>query len=309
MNGLSLFAGIGAMDLAVREVFGDSYSTVCYVEREIYCAEVLAARMADKSLSDAPIWSNICSFPGWRWWGCVDIVTASPPCQPYSLAGKQKGNRDERALGPEVVRVVRATEPGLLFFENVPGYLKHIEPLYNELCSMGFVFAPPAIFSAQECGAPHIRRRLFVLAAHPERVSVWDESWRSCWQDRPGPTGPRGYNQDSPDTLRGRCNGGQEAPKREAKQRIVDERTDCDAPDTNGGRCQGERSSWILDRERETLRGGIAGTPWQAESPVLRMADGPTDRVDRLRAIGNAVVPQQVAAALRWQLEAITPNL
>ena len=74
MNGFALCAGYGGLDLSMAQVFGDSYRTVGYVEREIYSAEVLAKNMEAGNLHDAPIWNDICRFPStWSFKGGPDI--------------------------------------------------------------------------------------------------------------------------------------------------------------------------------------------------------------------------------------------
>ena len=280
MNGLALCAGVGGLELGLRLALGPTYRTICYVEREAYCAEVLAARMAEGHLDLAPIWDDVTTFSGRDFCGTVDIVSSGLPCQPYSLAGKQSGHADVRAIWPHLIRIVRECEPGAVFIENVPPFLKHFEPVWREIRKLGFGFAPPSIYSAQECGAPHIRRRLFILAAHPDRTAMWDESWRRCGAGGPGQAGPGDI--------------------------------DGNHPDPNSG-----RGCWLLDRQRETLgpnpygRGlwsGNGRTPWQAESPIFRVANGSTYRVDELRAIGNGVVPAVAARAFR-ELTTALPNI
>jgi site-specific DNA-cytosine methylase len=92
---------------------------------------------------------------------------------------------------------------------------------------------------------------------------------------------------------------GEEAGRNQGSGRASELRQNATHPDR--GRRKSERCGWLFDCERQTLRHGLRthGTPWSAESPVLRVDDEPTHRVDRLRAIGNGVVPQVVAAAFR----------
>ena len=165
MNGLALCSGIGGIELGLAAAIGPSYRTVCHVEREAYCAGVLAARMQDGALDTAPIWSDLASFDARPWRGVVDIVTAGYPCQPFSLAGSRDGAADPRHLWPHVARIIGECQPGLVFLENVPG---HVSLGLREVCAdlreMGYDVAA-GIFSAAQVGAPHLRKRLFLLAA------------------------------------------------------------------------------------------------------------------------------------------------
>ena len=97
------------------ERLGIDYRCVAYVEREAYAAGVLMARMEDASLDQAPIWDDLTTFDGAAWRGCVDIVTAGFPCQPWSVAGSQKGTGDERWIWPDIAAIVRDVEPEIVF--------------------------------------------------------------------------------------------------------------------------------------------------------------------------------------------------
>jgi len=290
---------------------------VCHVEREAYAAATLVARMEDETLAPTPVWDDLLSFDGRPWRGCVDVVASGLPCQPYSLAGKQKGHADERALWPEFVRIVGECEPTIVFLENVPPFLKHFEPVYDELLRMDFVFARPLRTSAAARGAPHRRRRIFIAAAHPERVDLWQQSWRSSGESG---TSEAQLGFDDSVVADSECLGRSfgEGPKRRSninrqktrrKKGSSGSSGNCTFDsDVDGGGRKGERSFWVFDREQQTLghdAHGLCdgcspvGSDWQVESPVLRVADGPPNRVDRLRAIGNAVIPAMAAAAWR----------
>src|SRR5205807_577806 len=89
---------------------------VCFVEREATALEVLAARMEDGCLDEAPIWSDLGSFDGKPWRGKVDCVTAGLPCQPFSVVGRKRGVNDQRHLFPAVRRIIAGVEPEWCFF-------------------------------------------------------------------------------------------------------------------------------------------------------------------------------------------------
>ena len=281
IHGLALCAGAGGLELGVRTALGGRYRVVCHVERDAYAAAALVARMDSKALDPAPIWDDLTTFDGVRWCGKVDLLTAGLPCQPYSTAGKRQGNGDERALWPHFIRLVREIEPSAILLENVPPFLKHFEPAWRELCQLGFEVAPPLRASALSVGAPHRRRRVFIFAAHAERIELRDESRWVC---------------------------GAEGSARTPELEHVGQT----APDSDGDGREGERGGWVLDRKRATLRhdthgrgarDSAVGPHWQAESPVLRVDDGFPERVDQLRVIGNAVMPHVAEAAFRTLLK------
>jgi len=173
LNILSLCAGVGGLDLGIR-VAQPNARAVCFVEIEAFACEVLATRMEDKTMDEAPVWTDLRSFNGKPWRGIVDCITAGYPCQPFSVAGKQKGKDDPRHLWPDVYRIVREVQPRLCFFENVPGHLRlGFEQVHDDLQRLGYR-VKAGLFSAEEVGASHKRERLFILAyRESDRVNGW----------------------------------------------------------------------------------------------------------------------------------------
>src|SRR5215831_2394131 len=152
-NLLSLCAGIGGLDLGIR-VAVPAARTVCFVEREAFAAACLAAQIENGSLDAAPVWSDLLTFDGRPWRGIVDCICAGIPCQPYSVAGRRKGHDDERALWPELVRIVDEVRPALVFLENVPDFTRHFRPVGERLSGMGYRVERPLYLSAEDVGAP-----------------------------------------------------------------------------------------------------------------------------------------------------------
>lgn len=173
LNILSLCAGVGGLDLGIR-VAQPNARAVCFVEIEAFACEILATRMEDKSLDEAPAWTDLRSFDGKPWRGIVDCITAGYPCQPFSVAGKQKGKDDPRHLWPDVYRIVWEIRPRLCFFENVPGHLRlGLEQVHNDLRELGYR-VKAGLFSAAEVAASHKRERLFILAyRESDRTYGW----------------------------------------------------------------------------------------------------------------------------------------
>lgn len=163
MNVLALCAGYGGLELGVRLAVGSAASVVCYVERDVAPAVVLARRMADECIAPAPIWSDLRTFDPSPWRGVVDCVAAGFPCQPFSAAGKRRGVDDARNLWPHVRRVVAEVEPTFVFFENSPGIRRMaLDGILRDLADLGFD-AEWSNFRACDVGAPHQRRRMWIF--------------------------------------------------------------------------------------------------------------------------------------------------
>ena len=161
-NTISICSGYGGIELGLREVI--PVRTVCYVEIEVSVAAVLAARMEEGYLDQAPIWTNLKTFDTEPWRGKVDILTGGFPCQPFSVAGAQLGEDDPRNLWPDTARLIRGLRPPVVFLENVPGILEYyFSTIRPELREMGYEVTE-GLFSASETGAPHKRQRIFILA-------------------------------------------------------------------------------------------------------------------------------------------------
>ena len=160
---LSLCSGAGGLDLGLA-LAEPAARVVCHVEIEAFACALLAARMEEGIVDDAPVWTDLRTFDGRPWRGAVDCITAGYPCQPFSVAGKMLGEKDPRHLWPEVARIVSEVEPAFCFFENVSGHLRlGFEQVHDDLRAMGYTVAA-GLFTAEEVGAPHKRERLFILA-------------------------------------------------------------------------------------------------------------------------------------------------
>lgn len=174
LRSLGLCAGYGGLEMAVHMACGAR--TVGYVERQAYAAAVLASRMKERAIDEAPIWDDLETFDCEPWRGQVDIICAGFPCQGSSIAGKRLGTEDARWLWPEVWRVTLESQARWLFIENVPGLLsvnkgQAFREILDDLASCGWA-AEYDCLSAGSCSAPHLRDRLFLFAADTNRVAV-----------------------------------------------------------------------------------------------------------------------------------------
>ena len=160
---MSLCSGVGGIELGFKLAVPNARA-ICYIENEAFACSILEARMQDKTLDEAPIWTDLKTFDGKPWRGKVDCLTGGYPCQPFSVAGKKLGEKDPRHLWPEIKRLIGEIEPPTCFFENVGGHLRlGFEQVANDLSELGYK-VKAGLFTAQEVGAPHKRERLFILA-------------------------------------------------------------------------------------------------------------------------------------------------
>lgn len=160
MNELALFAGAGGGILGGKLL---GWRTVCAVELDHYCRDVLMARQNDGSLDPFPIWDDVRTFDGREWRGIVDVVSGGFPCQGYSGAARGRTVADD--LWPEMRRVVADVAPAYVFAENV--VRRAINRAADDLEAMGYTVRCLAL-SAADLGADHVRRRYW-LAAHSHR--------------------------------------------------------------------------------------------------------------------------------------------
>ena len=163
MNELSLFSGYGGFSLGLR-LAGITTRSVAYVEWERYPQEIIKARIKDGYLDDAPIWGDISTFDGREFRGLVDIITGGFPCQPHSVAGKQKGESDARNLWPDTLRIISEVAPRYVLLENVPGILAkgYGGTVIGQLSEAGYDCRWEVI-SASDVGASHLRKRWWCL--------------------------------------------------------------------------------------------------------------------------------------------------
>lgn len=166
MNELSLFTGAGGGLLGTKLL---GWKHVGYVEFNDYCQRVIAARIADGYLDNAPIFGDVRQFiqSGYaeQYRGFVDVVTAGFPCQPFSNAGLQLGADDPRNMWPATIECLRVVRPKYALLENVPGLLTsgYFGTVLGDLAQSGFD-CRWRILSAAETGAPHKRDRLWIVA-------------------------------------------------------------------------------------------------------------------------------------------------
>jgi len=160
---LGLCAGYGGIELGLQRAVPD-LRTVALCEIEAFAISNLVAKMEAGLMDPAPIWPDLKTFPWGAFRDRVDILTGGYPCQPFSAAGQRKGKQDPRHLWPWIADGIRLLRPKCCFFENVEGHISlGLSDVIEDLAGMGYR-TTWGIFSASECGAPHQRKRVFILA-------------------------------------------------------------------------------------------------------------------------------------------------
>jgi DNA (cytosine-5)-methyltransferase 1 len=160
---IGLCAGYGGIELGLKRVIPNLRS-VALCEIEAFAIANLVSKMEAGLMDPAPIWPDLRTFPWGAFRDRVDILTGGYPCQPFSSAGKRAGKDDPRHLWPYIADGIRLLRPKLCFFENVEGHISlGLSDVIEDLAGMGYR-TTWGIFSAAECGAPHQRKRVFILA-------------------------------------------------------------------------------------------------------------------------------------------------
>ena len=292
----SLFAGIGGIDLGLERA-----GMVCkwQVEIDDYCQRVLAKHWPDverfgdvkevhgavahadtgfskvnanKAVQTGRDAVNSRSAGGSPCPSClppVDLIAGGFPCQPHSVAGKRRGAEDDRNLWPEFSRIVAELRPRYVLAENVPGIATtYLDTVLSDLESQGYTCATLDI-PAVAFDAPHRRHRIFIVA------------YATSEQDHGRGRGnvveaPR--RRESINTAAGTCGEDVADAERTGFQTRAFEK-----PKSNTERAQ-RFEPWGASNENRRW--------WTVEPDVGRVAHGIPSRVDRLRGLGNAVVPQ-----------------
>lgn len=161
LNGLSLFSGIGGLDVALS----NWVRPIAYCEIDPYCQGVLLSRMATGDLVHAPIWDDIKTLRIRPQEIDIDIIYGGFPCQDISIAGHGKGLDGERSgLFFEIMRLAKEIKPTFIFLENVPAITTRGGlQVVREITEMGYD-CRWCVISAASVGAMHKRGRFFLLA-------------------------------------------------------------------------------------------------------------------------------------------------
>jgi len=248
----SLFSGIGGIDLGLERA---GMEVKWQSEIDAYCSKVLA-----KKWPEVTNYGDITQID-WSEVENVDVICGGFPCQPFSVAGKKLGTADKRWLWPEFHNAICELRPRFVLVENVPGLLMGggINTVLGDLAEVGYD-AEWETIPAAAFGAPHLRYRIFLLA-YSQRNELRIKSGRSDGEDRTGTYEPEYDGQQG---------------------------SMADSDSSGFSVFQGRYAVEELRRIRASYNNGW----WAVEPDVGRVAHGVPKRVDRLKSLGNAVVPQ-----------------
>jgi len=295
---LSLCTGIGGLDLAA-EYAGFDTSAQCEIDP--YASEVLKKNFKGvHNFGDIRTITARTAREHGIDPGVLTVVSAGFPCQPYSIAGKGQGDGDSRDLWDEVARVTRELRPRWFVGENTPGLFsrsnqRFFHRILDNLDQMGYNVSW-GIWGAYNVGAPHKRDRIFIVGNNDrqeQKVPRKEPNPYHCGICREIPYSARIRCYSNPLQQRDPQEGiRQENIRREGcrnqPSRICSGSADIDILDTISKRHRASQEE-ICSRRNSPFRSSW----WKTEPNVGRVANGIPSRVDRLRCLGNAVLPMQ----------------
>ena len=298
---LDLFSGIGGFSLGLETTGG--FETVAFCDYDSYCQKVLRKHWPWVTIYDDIKELNYEKLKS-NGHNKIDIITGGYPCQPFSIAGRQQGEKDPRHVWPEMFRLIQELRPTWVIGENVSGHVKlGLDTVLENLESEGYSARTFSI-SASSIGANHQRERLWIIA-HSNNAgdrtsqSSIDRHGQKTDQRREGFTQfeSSGHGEDLENTGRSRGSGSKFQGKNENEIREENanqfERSSSSSQ-SNMVYSDSERlEKWesIGENFSQEYQALIGADWWSTEPNVGRVANGVPKRVDRLKSLGNSLVP------------------
>ncbi len=303
---LDLFSGIGGFSLGLGRTGG--FETAAFCEYEKFPQQVLA-----KHWPDVPIFPDVRTLKGSDIDGPIDVICGGYPCQPFSTAGQRRGKEDDRHLWPEFSRLVDELRPTWVIGENVAGHISMgLDDVLSDLEGQGYA-CRTFVIPACAVSAPHRRDRVWTVAhaSQLQRNGGGEHRQQGKRQipesGKPGSKVSMAHSADA--RLSDREQPGRPSHEAEGGARMVPkpERCGFDVADTDYARLQGRAQAGNTSGKRQRRDqhaercADLPRAAWLPEPNVGRVANGVPRRVDRLKALGNAVVPavvQMLGAAI-----------
>ncbi|HUV00691.1 MAG TPA: DNA (cytosine-5-)-methyltransferase [Bacteroidales bacterium] len=306
----SLFSGIGGFDLAAQWA---GIENKWQVEWDDYCQKVLK-----KNFPDVKKYHDITKVNGGEL-ESVDVISGGFPCQPFSQAGKQEGKKDDRYLWPEMLRIIQIVRPTYVIGENVAGIVNmELDTVLFDLETEGYT-TETFIIPACAVDALHRRDRVWIIGytnqnsqsngslnEAPDKVvvnSINHSNNTIGKQKSRAEKIPRERRKERCARVFGRTSNDSEvlADSESNRSRGVDigrirkqvVRSSKDVSNSNGQGLEGGKKTRNTKSQREeTIEQPKRYDNWSTEPDVGRVANGIPSRVDRLKGLGNAIVPQ-----------------
>jgi len=263
MHHVDLCSGIGGFALGFE--WAGLSKPVLFCDIEPWSRKILA-----KHWPDVPIAKDVKELaldPDGLIPDC-DILTAGYPCQPFSVAGQRRGTEDDRHIWPHILSIIQAKRPSWCVFENVSGHISlGLNEVLSDLESKANYAVQTFHLGAVSVDAPHRRMRLWIIARN-----VGDTNCRK----RSGNNSGRPKQEESGTGFKTGCE---------------------DVAHANGQRGRSGNTEWQdAEAARQSSRGPRNNSrgveTWNPEPRICRVSHGVPNRVDRLRGLGNAIVPQ-----------------
>ena len=351
MNHLDLFSGIGGFSYAAQQIWKDDHNIIAFVEKDKYCQRVLKKHWPNipiiddikgfnyekftnvsntestdgKTSKNTEGWSQMQSGRGSCRSGTakIDLLTGGFPCQPFSVAGRKKGKKDDRYLWPNMFKIIQETKPTWIIGENVPGIINMgLETTVFDLEEEGYeveVLVLPAI----GVSALHKRNRVWIIAnsnsQRPSTQSNGDN--RELEKESKGEKETRNKSSlrtsssysdvSDTDTERSQRYRNTENKDKERRQEQTGHiRKSCGS--TNRTFKNSRENTFTQQRLGNMVDGlsrelGKLGVIWNKEPNIPRVTTGTKDRISKLTALGNAIVPQ-VVMPIMWAIKEIEYN-
>jgi len=323
VNVIDLYTGIGGFAYSVKQVW-DEPKFLHFVENDRYCIELLKLRYPG-----VPIHEEVKTFKARKYRGTVDLLTAGFPCQPFSQSGKRKGSADDRYLWPEAFKVIKDARPRWVILENVPGITTLASGVvFDEICfdleNNDYEIAP-LIIPASAVNADHRRYRLWIVAnLEVERTGHMAVEWQPEEKDSDSDRSDQNDGNRNGERMETGMGGGMGSIPgiRGDTERKPPEPDSEDGIESNG---RGREGNDGRQAGKKYKNGHTRDPRWSESSERwdgdwrevalelcdVRMDDGlPAEihglkltraghRKERIKALGNSIVPQVVIPILK----------